>query len=609
MLRLGSGGRIVLIAGLAGWISADDARGAVPGSINFQNVTASRINQTVAEDAANEKEVEFADYDNDGDLDVLIANALADFGQRRNKLYRNDGGTFNEVSGGAVITDFGSTDVTRSGFFRDYDNDGWLDIIVVNDNNTGGDAGRTKVFMNQHPGGVFSSFLEDGVARLGAGTGGAACSGVSIDVDSVNGPDLYVGNYPGPSQDTMYLNDGTGNFTAVTATHVPADGDYTVDVVSADMNGDGSMDLLIANDFAPNYIYYNNKLGAGSGPGDYRYAGSQHNIGTAALTENSMEPGDFDGDGDPDIYWGNRQSFGGAGSDRILQNTGNDGSANAILVELDILPRSVTEFTSRKATVADLNGDGRVDVVVMKQDSANQRPTVLRNTTVGGDISFVDWTPATAFPDGSAHRGWHAGVADTNGDNDLDILIGGWNDDHLFEQVPSNETSSITATNLALSSIYNADPVGYDFGNGVIEILARGTAPSTAPAGTSLSENNTQVAIDPQALAAGGTFVLNLPSIPADGFVSVVLTPGAAVDLVLELKQGATVIASSDRGGAGVEEALQVYGDTVPAGALTIEITESGAVPTVSEWGMLVMSMLIVTAGTILFRGRRSATA
>ena len=52
----------------------------LPGTLNFQNVTSSRINQTVAEFASNEKEVDFGDFDNDGDLDVVIAVAHSDFG-------------------------------------------------------------------------------------------------------------------------------------------------------------------------------------------------------------------------------------------------------------------------------------------------------------------------------------------------------------------------------------------------------------------------------------------------------------------------------------------------------------------------------------------------
>ncbi len=126
----------------------------LPGTLNFQNVTSSRINQTVPETVSNEKEVEFGDFDNDGDLDVVIAIAHSDFGQRRNKLYRNDDGVFNEVSGEPAIPGFSGTTVSRNAFFRDYDGDGWLDIIIVNY----GNSGRSKLYLNRHQDDRFSHF-------------------------------------------------------------------------------------------------------------------------------------------------------------------------------------------------------------------------------------------------------------------------------------------------------------------------------------------------------------------------------------------------------------------------------------------------------------------
>ena len=513
----------------------------LPGTLNFSNVTAERINQTIGETSSNEKEVEFGDFDNDGDLDVVVANAYSDFGQRRNKLYRNDNGVFNEVSGNPVIPGFTGTDVSRNAFFRDYDLDGWLDIIIVNDHNTPGDPGRTKIYMNQHPGGVFSHYTEEGLARLGAGTGGAACSGVSIDADMDGDDDLYVGNYPGPSQDTMYFNqDGKpGYFTNVTATHLPGDGDYTVDVSSADMNGDGRLDLLISN-WGSNKLYYNNNNDNGSGDGDYSYGGSVHFLGSAGMNENSMEPGDFDNDGDQDYYWSNKVGA----ADRVFQNTGNDVNDNAIFVMTDNLPPAVIGRVSRKATVADLNNDGRVDLFVGAGAGGNSRPTVLRNTTVNDVISFIDWTPAPAFLNGAVHRGWQAAVFDSNGDGDLDIFLGGWSNEHLFENVPANEVDENDLPEGAariLPPLYNQDPVA---------VLGH--------------------ALDAEVdlYLAGG--------IGSGAFMSVVLN--GPDDYLLEvLNSGDSVIGSSNRGGLGVEEALQV--NSLAAGDYTLRVTVLEAAP------------------------------
>ena len=479
-------------------------------------MSGARINQTVGELAQNEKEVDFGDFDNDGDLDVVVAVAYSDFGMRKNKLYRNDRGTFNEVSGAPIISGFSTATVSRNTFFRDYNDDGFLDIWIINDGNSQSD----EVYIAQHDGGVFSHFL-----RIQQANTGAACSGVSIDSDMDGDYDVYMGNYPNSSQDRLYHNSGAATFSNVTGSFVPTEQDYTVDVASADMNNDGKLDLLISN-WGNNKLYYNDRMGLGSQVGDFSYSGSIKFLGNAGSNENAMDPGDFDGDGVMDIYWTNVIGSG----DRILQGTINGADDTVTYVTLNILPLAVTTYITTKPTVADLNGDGRVDVFV---GGHTTRPVILRNTTVNGEISFVDWTPGDEFPNGSVHRGWHAAVFDTNGDDDLDIFLGGWTNDHLFENVPSNEmTEDEIAGNLP--GLFNLDPIAVEGsgGNG---------------------EKDAYVASD----------------IGASSFISAIVNGGG--DYLLEvLDSGDNVVASSDRGGLGIEEALQV---TTTSGSYTIQVT------------------------------------
>ena len=458
---------------------------------------------------------------------MVVANGSADFGARRNKMYLNDGGVFTEVSGAPLIPEFLQQDVSRNAFIRDFNGDGYPDIYIINDSNSGGFAGTDKIYISQFTAGVLTGYSQENASRIPFGGDlGAACGGVSYDLDGDGDYDVYSGNYPGPSQDRALMNNGSGVLTDETGSLVPNDSDYTVDIALGDMNGDGKMDLLVSNDFDPNYIYYNDLNGNGSGLGDFKYTGSEQLLGTAGLGENSMEAADFNNDGRMDIYWSNRLSSG----DRILINTGNGPNGHAQFSTVSGLPPIVNNV-SRKASVADFNEDGRIDVFVASQSGG--RPAVLRNTTVNGTVSFVDWTPASAIPSGSAMRGWHGGVADTAADGDIDIVIGGFSGDHLIENVDANTVQEGDLTGGVLPALWNLDAVAVYGSAGdseVDEYVANGIG---------------------------------------SGFITAVLN--GPDDYRLEiLNGGGIVVATSDRGGLGVEEALQV---NTTSGNYTLRVT------------------------------------
>ena len=500
---------------------------AAAAPLHFVDVTSSRVVQTVAEVGNNEKSVELGDFDNDGDLDAVIGVALSDFGAKRNKLYRNDNGVMQEVTGTAIPSFVSTQRVTRVAFLKDYDEDGWADIYVINDANSNTD----QLFLNQHPGGVFQSFTEVTGHLPNGGLLGAACSGVSVDLNNDGHIDVFSANYPNSPQDKLIFGDGAGFFTDVTNTHMISDSSYDIEADAADFNNDGQLDLIITNDgSATNYILWNNNQNAGSGPGDFRYTGSTSNF-AGGTGENAMEPGDFDGDGLIDFYWGN---FSG-NVDRVFKNMGIGSNGKATFQQLTSLnlPPSVSQHTVRKIVPGDLNADGRVDAIVMKESAGDNRPSVLRNTTVNGVISFVDWTEASAFPSGNSLEGWHGAIFDSNSDGDQDFFLGAFVGDHLFE-------NELAPTFDASSLVGGVVPGVFDGSSAVVN-RAKG---------------------DPT------SFVIE--NVNAGGFVSAIVT--GASDLTLDvLDAGGNVIGSSNRGGAGVEEALQV--NNLSAGSITVRVS------------------------------------
>jgi hypothetical protein len=501
----------------------------LPGTLNFSNQTGSRVSSNTAEIANNEKEVDLGDFDEDGDLDIVIANAYSDFGARKNKLYRNNAGTFQEITTSGAIPGFSLDQVSRNAFLRDYNGDGHLDIWIINDAN----SDPNQLFLAVWVAGQFSHFQESfNFVTNGSTSLGAACSGWSADFDQDGDADVFCANYPNSSQDQLVSSNNNGTFTNITSANMVINsGDYNVDACGADMNGDGLLDLVNSqHGTTQNSIFYNNNGNSGTGPGDFSYVGlggSQQFLGNPSNNENSIEAGDFDSDGDMDLY---HSDGSGVTGDYISRNTGNDANNKAVLstAGIPVLPASVNNLISRKVAVADLNADGRVDAFVMKEEASNSRPTVLRNVTVNGVIEFVDWTPAPAFPTGNLHKGWHARAFDSNSDGDLDIFIGGWAGDHLIEHVASTEYTE-AALGGSVPSLFNQSPAA------IVGSVGPGA---------------------PDVYTASGFTAASIYSVVING----------ADDYRIEILDGAdAVLATINRGGLGVEEATTYDPASMPA--------------------------------------------
>lgn len=512
-------------------------------TMNFANITSTNLVQTDNETVDHEKEVAVGDIDQDGDLDVVVISARSFTQPRRNALYLNNGGVLEENS--QLVSANGTdwrffTNLARNALLKDFDADGWLDLIVISDSLGGIATGTTRYYRNQHPGGVFTGFVED-TSRLG-GSNGAACGGVSGDFDHDGDEDYWFGNYPGPSQDTMEFNNGTGNFNRASSNMVPSDTAYTVDVATGDINGDGKTDMFVSNEGEASLIYYNDLNDAGSQVGDFRYAGSTEVIHPGNNLYPAMEPGDFNGDGRLDIYFANFGTGANAGKDSILVNNGNDASGKATFVEF-VMPDFVSDNETAKVTVSDLNGDGRVDLLVMGGSqhfsSQRRRPVIYRNTSVNGQTSFVEWTPAPAFPSGTAQSGWFASAFDADGDQRKEIFVGGMRNDFLIKSVPTRVWQGPRPGGV-LPAVHNQEPLA------VIGTLTMGEQLDFTS------------------------------SIPAGATVSAVLNSTAGV--TLEILNGGSLVASSNRGGLGVEEAVEFE---APGGTLTFRVIldESTAAP------------------------------
>ena len=398
----------------------------------------------------------FFDYDADGDLDIYLVNGAiqtenAQTETPHNVLYRNNGdGTFTDVTETAGV---GSTTYGAGATAGDYDNDGDLDLYVTN-------FGEDQLYRNNGDG-TFTDVTKQ--AKVANPNWGTSCA--FADVDNDGNLDLYVTNYAayhpkadkrceergvhvycGPHaypavHDTFYRNNGDGTFTDMSAVYRPSDliPQHGLGVTFGDYDNDGDIDLYVANDQDPNFLFQNpfqnekkgnfleialisgvcyndmgkEEAGMGTDFGDYNNDGQldltvsnyqtetntlYHNHDGSFFIDNTIVSGiaevthgylgwgikffDYDNDGYQDIFVANGH---------VMDNI-SELEKHVTYPQKNLLFRNLGDGTfthvmsqtgglalkkvSRGAAIGDYDNDGDLDILVT---NCNQRPDLLQN--------------------------------------------------------------------------------------------------------------------------------------------------------------------------------------------------------------------------------------
>ena len=362
----------------------------------------------------------WGDYNNDGFLDIYVSNY-----NDVNILYKNNGKdnngnvTFSNVASGAGVDD-DSTGVDIA--WGDYNNDGYLDLYLVNDVGTG--YGAKNILYKNNGDGTFTNVADAaGVSSRGYGL----CAAWS-DYDKDGFLDLYVTNnahsiFCNGQSNKLYKNKGDGTFGDVTDTAGVGENGNSTGVAWGDFDDDGDQDLCVIN-FAspfldppegnPSVLYRNNNDGTFTNVSSS--AGIEHIDGGHGVAW-----GDYDNDRDMDLYIANNSALlstspqrSSSGKNVLYQN--NNGTFTDVTDTAGI----GSTLTSTEVSWVDYDNDGDLDLHVVNGGIQGNQSNVLYENSGSGTFSDVAGTAGIQNTGPGEGATW--GDYDNDGDMDLYVV-------------------------------------------------------------------------------------------------------------------------------------------------------------------------------------------
>ncbi len=359
--------------------------------------------------------VAVADYDGDNDLDIfVVANAIENNTSEasKSKLFRNNNnGTFTDVTESSGLTnlltsdDVTSTTLAQAGhklgvFWGDINNDGFPDILFTH-------VFKIQLFLNQGNGTFLDITESSGLPEVN----GCVNTGASwLDYNNDGFLDVYISDWNRCAGNTFYRNNGNNTFTNVTEESglIEPVSRFGYTPFPFDINEDGWMDLIVANDLdRSNYLYINqNGISFTDQASTY---GLDNGIDDMAIVIN-----DFDNDNDFDFF------ITGIDENSLLVNNGNNNFEDKAS-EFDLIGLG----WAWGARFADFDLDGDEDLYILNgysfEGRGDEQNRYYKNLIQEGQNTFQDESNTSGLAE--ITKSVEALDFDYDNDGDLDLFV------------------------------------------------------------------------------------------------------------------------------------------------------------------------------------------